>query len=130
MIVDAVSGLLLVAGGLFCVTGAVGLVRFPDLYTRLHAVGVGDTLGAFLVLGGLFVLAAGGEHGFVTAALHGEGLAGMEHGLIVGFKLISTLFFMWVSGTTACHALAKAAHLSGLEPWQAPADAPTEGDTP
>lgn len=130
MIVDVLAGVLLVAGGLFCVTGALGLLRFPDLYTRLHAVGVGDTLGAFLVLGGLFVITAGGEHGFVTAALHGEGLAGMEHGLIVGFKLISALFFMWVSGTTACHALAKSAYLSGLKPWQAASDAGAEEPAP
>ena len=47
---DLLSALLLGAGSFFCVSGGVGLVRLPDFYTRTHAGGLTDTLGATLVL--------------------------------------------------------------------------------
>jgi len=121
--VEIVAGLLLAAGGFFLVTGAVGVLRFPDIYTRLHAAGVGDTLGAGLVLAGLLVLTTAGEHGWATELLAGHGWHGAEHGIVTSFKLVSILFFMWVSGTTACHALAKAAYLAGVPPWTADGEA-------
>lgn len=120
--VEIVAGLLLAVGGFFLVSAAIGVLRFPDVYTRLHASGVGDTLGAGLVLAGLLVITSFGEHGWVPELLEGHGWHGAEHGVINSFKLISILFFMWVSGTTACHALAKAAWLAGVEPWQAERD--------
>jgi len=47
-------GLVLVGGGVFfMLTGAIGLIRFPDFYTRMHAAGKCDTLGSLLVLTGL-----------------------------------------------------------------------------
>ncbi|MGH8705093.1 MAG: cation:proton antiporter, partial [Burkholderiales bacterium] len=50
---DVASWFLLVAGGLFCLVGGVGVLRMPDFYTRLHAASVTDILGAGLVLLGL-----------------------------------------------------------------------------
>ena len=44
------SWICFVAGGFFCVTGALGLVRMPDFYTRMHAAGITDTVGAGLIL--------------------------------------------------------------------------------
>ncbi len=111
-------GVLLGFGSLFLVTGAVGLLRFPDVYTRLHAAGVGDTLGAGLILAGLLVIPTFGDHGWVVELAAGHGWHGAEHGVVTSFKLVSILFFMWVSGTTACHALAKSAHLAGVVPWR------------
>lgn len=101
------GAVLVLLGAVFCIIGSVGLLRFPDVYARLHAAGVGDTLGASLVTIGLMLvsLTAVFDHGF-----HPEKL-------LITFKLVAILFFMWVSGTTACHALAKAAHLSGLPAW-------------
>ena len=43
--------LLVFAGAGFCLIGAIGVLRFPDVYSRMHAAGITDTLGALLVLG-------------------------------------------------------------------------------
>ena len=56
-IVDALSWVALVTGGLLIITGGAGLMRFPDLYTRMHAAGITDTGGAGLVLIGLMLQA-------------------------------------------------------------------------
>ena len=51
------SWILLVAGRFICVTGGVGMLRFPDFFTRIHAAGVTDTLGAGLIFTGLMLQA-------------------------------------------------------------------------
>ena len=93
--IDALSWAALVAGGFFCVVGAVGLLRMPDFYTRMHAASVTDTLGAGLVLAGL-MLQAGLT--LVTAKL-----------LVIGLLLFFT-------SPTASHALARAAFVRGVKP--------------
>jgi multicomponent Na+:H+ antiporter subunit G len=93
--IDALSWAALVAGGFFCVVGAVGLVRMPDFYTRMHGASVTDTLGAGLVLAGL-VLQAGLT--LVTAKL-----------VIIGLLVL-------FASPTATHALARAAFLRGVKP--------------
>ena len=55
LIIDLASWVLLVGGGLFCVIGAVGLLRMPDSYTRLHAASVIDTLGVGPIIVGLML---------------------------------------------------------------------------
>ena len=57
IITDYLSGFLLLSGSFLCISGAVGLLRFPDFYTRMHAAGVTDTLTAGLLIGGLMLLA-------------------------------------------------------------------------
>jgi len=54
---DIASWALIIAGSFFTVVGAIGLVRMPDVYTRMHAASVTDTLGAGLLLAGLMVQA-------------------------------------------------------------------------
>jgi len=54
---DIASWVLLCAGGAFCVVGALGMLRMPDFYTRVHAASVIDTLGAGLILAGLILQA-------------------------------------------------------------------------
>jgi multicomponent Na+:H+ antiporter subunit G len=106
-LIDAVSGALLVAGVAFCAIGAVGLIRMPDFYTRMHAASVADTLGAGLVLLGLILQA-----GFTLV---------MAKLVIIGMLILLT-------SPTAAHALARAAFLRGVtpmlhrggeEPWKA-----------
>ncbi len=92
---DVGSWILLVAGSFICVTGGVGMLRFPDFFTRIHAAGVTDTLGAGLIFTGLMLQA---------------GLS------LVLAKLVMILLFMLFTSPTACHAVAKAALHSGLEP--------------
>lgn len=95
LLLDTGSWLLLLLGSFFCLSGAVGILRFPDFYTRMHAAGVTDTLGAALVLIGLMLQATD---------------------LIVLCKLIFVLLFAMLTGPTASHALAKAAVHSRLQP--------------
>ena len=92
---DLLSALLVLAGGFFLIVGGLGLVRLPDLFTRLHAAGVGDTLGV-----GLFVL------GFMLLVDLGS----------VTLKLGLVLLFILLTSPVATHALAKAALHGGQRP--------------
>ena len=83
----------LVAGGVFCVTGALGLVRMPDFYTRMHAASVTETLGAGLILLGLLLQA---------------GLT------LIAAKLLMIGLLIFFTSPTATHALAKAAYARGV----------------
>lgn len=88
LLVDLLSWLSLMAGAFFVIVGCAGTLRMPDFYTRLHAAGVTDTLGAGLVLLGLMLQA---------------GLT------LVTVKLILIWVFLWFTNPTATHALARAA---------------------
>lgn len=88
LVLMVLSGLALALGCFFMLSGAVGLLRFPDFYTRMHAAGMTDTLATFLVVGGLMLLA-------------GWSLALFKLGLI--------LLFIFFTSPTASHALARAA---------------------
>ncbi len=93
--VDLLSWALLIGGSFFCVTGAIGLLRLPDFYARLHGAGIIDTLGAGLILLGLMLQA---------------GLS------LVTVKLLFVLFFILITSPTATHAIAHAARTQGLDP--------------
>lgn len=88
MIVNIASWVLLLGGGFFLVVGAIGLVRMPDFFTRMHAASVTDTAGAGLMLAGLML--QGGWS-------------------LVTFKLFAILVFLLFTSPTATHALARAA---------------------
>lgn len=87
---------LVIAGSGFFLVGTLGLLRFPDFYTRVHAVTKCDALGAGLVLLGLAIW-----HG-----PDGEGV-----------RIVALIGLILVSSPTAGHALARAAFKTGLEPW-------------
>ncbi len=93
--VDVISALMLLAGAFFVLVGAIGVIRLPDFYTRLHGAAVTDTLGAGLIILGLTLQA-----GFTLAAV----------------KLLMILGFLFITSPTSCHALAQAARANGLEP--------------
>ena len=95
LVIDALSWALLLAGGFFCIVGAIGLVRMPDFYTRMHAASVTDTLGVGLVLAGLMLQA---------------GLT------LVTAKLVVIGILMFFTSPSSSHALARAAFLRGVEP--------------
>ena len=95
LLLDILSWVLLLGGALFLLTGAIGVLRFPDFYSRLHAVSVCDTLGAGMVLLGLML------QGGLT---------------LVTVKLMLIFYLMVFSGPTAVHALAEAAQVSGVKP--------------
>jgi len=94
LFITIVSWLSLVLGGIFCVVGAIGLLRMPDFYTRMHAASVIETLGAGLILLGLMLQA-----GFT---------------LVTVKLLMLGLLILFVS-PTATHALARAAMVRGVK---------------
>lgn len=98
-LVALVSWPLALLGCAFVVSGALGLVRLPDLYTRLHAASVTDTGGTLLIVLALLL------HAIFTFA---DPMAAIKLLLIAGFTLFTA--------PTASHALAKTALLSGLVP--------------
>jgi multicomponent Na+:H+ antiporter subunit G len=85
----------LVGGGFFCVVGALGMLRMPDFYTRMHAASVIETLGAGLILLGLLL------QGGIT---------------LISVKLLFIGVLIFVASPTATHALARAAVVRGLKP--------------
>ncbi len=94
-VVETLSWVCLVAGSFFALTGGIGVVRLPDVFSRLHAAGVTDTMGAGLILIGLMFQAG---WTFLTLKLL----------LLLGFLLVTT--------PTSTHALAQAALHGDLKP--------------
>ncbi len=92
---EILSWFLLVGGGLFVFVGGIGLLRLPDFYTRIHAAGITDTLGAGMILCGLMV---------------------QSSSTLVTIKLVLILFFTFFTSPTSTHALVKAALFSGVRP--------------
>ena len=103
LLLDGPSWACMLAGSFFCVLGAVGLLRMPDFYTRVHAASVVDTLGAGLMLLGM-LLQAGAT--------------------LVGAKLLMIFVLLLLTSPTATHALARAAVLRGLQPLLAEPETP------
>src|SRR3990172_10797334 len=54
-IIELISSLLIISGGFFFFAGTIGLLRFPDVYTRLHALTKADNLGLGLTIAGLLL---------------------------------------------------------------------------
>jgi len=94
-IINITSGLFLLLGSFFCISGGVGILRFPDFFTRMHAAGVTDTLATAMILIGLMLQ--------------------MPDSLVVIKLLIILLMTLFIS-PTASHALAQAAMVNKLKP--------------
>ena len=106
IVCDFVSRLCLLAGTFFALTGAIGIVRLPDFYSRLHPAGKSDSLAQTLILTGLLLQIFSNEE-FAAFGYFG------------GIKLVLIIVFLLLTTPTATHAIAKAAHVSGLRPWSA-----------
>jgi multicomponent Na+:H+ antiporter subunit G len=88
---ETLSWALLLGGGFFIIVGGIGVLRFPDFYTRLHPAGITDTAGAALTLFGLM----------------------LQGGLsLVTVKLALILLFLLFTSPVASHALANAAFVA------------------
>jgi multicomponent Na+:H+ antiporter subunit G len=99
--IDILSWLLLTSGGVFVFIGGLGALRMPNLYTRMHAASLTDTMGAVLILGGIMLQA-----GLTLATI----------------KLAIILLFLLLTSPTASNALASAAILSGVQPKEGPVE--------
>ena len=100
LLLDIASWLLLSVGGVFVFIGGLGALRMPDLYTRMHAASVTDTIGPALIIIGIILQA-----GFTLASI----------------KLVAILLFLLLTGPTASNALASASLLAGNRPEYAKA---------
>ena len=103
----ALGSALLLVGAVLAVIGTVGVLRFPDFYTRLHAASVTDTAAATLAIVGMALLAPS---------------------LAVVVKLAVVWLFLFLTGPTSSHALANAAHTAGLQPMIGRLDAHDGGE--
>ena len=95
VVLDIVSWVSIVSGGVLCIIGAVGIIRLPDVYCRMHAAGIIDTIGVGLIFLGL-AFQAGWS---LTLA-----------------KLLMILIFILYTSPTSCHALCRAAAYGGVYP--------------
>jgi multicomponent Na+:H+ antiporter subunit G len=93
---DIIGGALAIFGALLTIFGAIGVIRFPDVYTRIHAASITDTGGATLIIFGLCLTA-----GFSAVTL----------------KLLIVWLFLVFTTPVAAHALANAAFSAGHQPW-------------
>jgi multicomponent Na+:H+ antiporter subunit G len=95
LLIELLSWAFILAGSFFALVGMIGLIRMPELFTRMHAASVTDTLGAGFLLAG-FMLQAG-----LT---------------LITLKLIFILLLLVFTGPVITHALAQAAMQAGVNP--------------
>lgn len=95
LVLDLVSWGFVLVGCFFMLVSAVGILRMPDIYTRLHAAGIADTMGADLILTGLIFQATS---------------------VYVAAKLVFILAFLFISSPVSGHAMARAALEGGVKP--------------
>jgi multicomponent Na+:H+ antiporter subunit G len=102
MLLDILVILILAVGLFFFLGGAIGILRFPDFYSRLHPAGKLDTMGLFMTM---TAMALYNLHHFNVAAL----LTSLKIGLIV--------VLVYVTSPTATHAIVDASVRAGPVPW-------------
>ena len=93
MIISIISAIFIISGLFFFAGAAIGILRFPDFYTRTHAASLTDGIGAGLVLWGLILVS-----GFTLTSV----------------KLLMVAVLILVTSPTASHALVKAAYAAGV----------------
>jgi multicomponent Na+:H+ antiporter subunit G len=94
--------ILLAAGFLFFITTTIGILRFPDFYSRMHAAGKGDISSSLLMVLGL-------------ALYNFHYLSTNE--ILVSLKIILIAVFIFLASPTATHAILAAGFESGVKPW-------------
>lgn len=94
--------LFLIIGLLFFLGGAVGIIRMPDFYSRLHPAGKLDTLGIFAMVLGLSVY-----------NLHHLSFGAV----LLSAKMFLIVFFVFLSSPTATHSIVDAGMRAGLRHW-------------
>lgn len=92
-ITDIISTILLISGAFFSISGAIGIFKFPDFFTRVHAASVTDSISTILLVAGLLLQTS---FDINTA------------------KLLFILVFLLITSPTSSHALAKSARHGGL----------------
>lgn len=96
--IEIISWAFMISGSFFVLIGAIGTLRFPDFWARLHAISITDSAGVILLFAGMCMQA-----GFT----------------LITVKLVIIAVFLFITGPTATHAIANAALVSGLRPKEA-----------
>ena len=109
MIIDVLAILLIFSGLVFFLGGSLGLVRFPDFYTRMHAAGKSDTLSTLLMVSGFALYHA---HEVIEALGQGD----WYKPVFVIFKLMGICFFIMFTSPTSTHALIESGYKDGIDP--------------
>ena len=105
-IITGISAVLILCGLIFFLGAAIGLSRFPDFYSRMHAAGKGDTLSSFLVVLGLAVYQL---HDFTFS--DPDWLK-----IFIILKLLGICVFIMITSPTSTHALMDAGWEEGMDP--------------
>ena len=100
--INIIAGLCVLFGLVFFTGGAVGIIRMPDFYSRLHPAGKLDTMGLLMSMLGLALYAA-------RSFSFGD--------VLTGLKIILIVVFVFITSPTATHAIVDAGVRAGLEPW-------------
>jgi len=95
-LIDIIGNVLLGIGAACALIGAMGIVRLPDVYNRLHAQTVSIVGGAIMVLLGISLI---------------EGLS------LYSLKALTIALFIFLTSPVGSHAIARAAHKSGVKLW-------------
>jgi multicomponent Na+:H+ antiporter subunit G len=103
-ILDVLTTAFLAVGCVLALTGAMGILRMPDFYSRLHPAGKTDSLAQVLIMVGLLFQC------FRYPAI----------GVGAAIRLVMITGFIFMTSPVATHAIARAAYLGGLRPWQKP----------
>lgn len=81
--------ILVITGSIICLIGAIGVLKFPDFYTRMHAAGVIDSFGIIIVLAGVAILSGG----------------------IMAAKILLMAMFIFITSPTNTHSIAHSAYI-------------------
>jgi len=96
--------LVLFSGLFFFTGGSIGILRFPDFYSRLHPAGKLDTAGQFLTMSAIALY----------VVLQGLSL----HTVLTSAKIVLIVIFVYLTSPTATHAIVDAGMRAGLKPWE------------
>lgn len=94
---EIIGGILLIIAAVFNLIAAIGLIRFPDVYTRMHAASKAGTLGSGLML-------------VVIAILSGQ--------IDISTRALAGVTFFLLTAPISAHLLARAAYVAGIKPWE------------
>ena len=93
---------VLICGLIFFTGGSIGIIRMPDFYTRLHPAGKLDTAGQFFMMSAIAL--------FLLQEFN-------LHNLLIVFKIVLIVIFVYITSPTATHAIVDAGVRAGLTPW-------------
>ena len=98
-LVNTIGMLIIILGLPFFLSGTVGILRFPDIYTRLHALTKADNVGLGLVV---------------------FGLACQADSILIIARLLLIWILVLIASSSSCHLVARSARQKNIQPWSRP----------